>query len=95
MVTGCHVAFREKLFISTYCLSFPLSLFVITITEVSVTSHFLEEFLYFIIIASRVFRYTSQYKIKIFIDKENENNGLRVRHFPVGKGLPYIDDRSG
>ncbi|VBB31806.1 unnamed protein product, partial [Acanthocheilonema viteae] len=40
-------------------------------------------------------RYISQYKIKIFIDKENENNGLRVRHFPVGKGLPYIDDRSG
>ncbi|VDO37888.1 unnamed protein product, partial [Onchocerca flexuosa] len=40
-------------------------------------------------------RYTSQYRIKIFIDKENENNGLRVRHFPVGKGLPYIDDRSG
>ncbi|KAK6113195.1 Mediator complex subunit MED14 family protein [Brugia pahangi] len=39
--------------------------------------------------------YTSQYKIKIFIDKENQHNGLRVRHFPVGKGLPYIDDRSG
>ncbi|CAG9530753.1 unnamed protein product [Cercopithifilaria johnstoni] len=40
-------------------------------------------------------RYISQYKIRIFIDKENENNGLRVRHFPVGKGLPYIDDRCG
>uniref|UniRef100_A0A915PP03 Mediator of RNA polymerase II transcription subunit 14 n=1 Tax=Setaria digitata TaxID=48799 RepID=A0A915PP03_9BILA len=40
-------------------------------------------------------RYTSQYKIKIFIDKEDGNSGLRVRHFPVGKGLPCIDDRSG
>uniref|UniRef100_A0A158Q7E9 Mediator of RNA polymerase II transcription subunit 14 n=1 Tax=Elaeophora elaphi TaxID=1147741 RepID=A0A158Q7E9_9BILA len=40
-------------------------------------------------------RYISQYRIKIFIDKENENDGLRVRHFPVGRRLPCIDDRSG
>ncbi|MCP9265190.1 MED14 [Dirofilaria immitis] len=38
---------------------------------------------------------TLAYWLKRTHNRENENNGLRVRHFPVGKGLPYIDDRSG
>ncbi|VDK60298.1 unnamed protein product [Anisakis simplex] len=40
-------------------------------------------------------RYTSQYRFKIFSDPLMEHSGLQVRHYPVGKGLPQIDDRTG
>lgn len=40
-------------------------------------------------------RYTSQYRMKIFSDPEKEHSGLQVRHYPVGKCLPQIDDRTG
>ncbi|KHN74686.1 Mediator of RNA polymerase II transcription subunit 14 [Toxocara canis] len=40
-------------------------------------------------------RYTSQYRLKVFWDPEREHSGLQVRHYPVGRGLPQIDDRTG
>lgn len=40
-------------------------------------------------------KYTSQYRFKIFVDPNNSSTGLRTRHFPGGRNMPQIDDRTG